>query len=44
MKLRLQSSLNVEKLDMPNFYANVSLTRERFLSAKLQKSETASID
>ena len=44
MKLKLQSSINVEDLDMPNFYANVSLTRERFLSAKLQKSETASID
>ena len=44
MKLRLQSSVNIEEIDRPNFYANVSLTRERFLSAKLQKSETASMD
>ena len=44
MKLRLQSSVNIEDQDRPNFYANVSLTRERFLSAKLQGSETASID
>ena len=29
--------------DMPNFYANVSLTRERFLATKLQESETAGI-
>ena len=44
MKLKLQSSANIEDGDRPNFYANVSLTRERFLSAKLQESETARID
>ncbi len=44
MKLRLQSSANIENDDRPNFYANVSLTRERFLSAKLQESETARVD
>ena len=44
MKLKLQSSANIEDDDRPNFYANVSLTRERFLSAKLQESETARID
>ncbi len=44
MKLKLQSSANIEDEDRPNFYANVSLTRERFLSAKLQKSQTARID
>ena len=44
MKLKLQSSANIEDDDRPSFYANVSLTRERFLSAKLQESETARID
>ena len=44
MKLKLQSSANIEDDDRPFFYANVSLTRERFLSAKLQKSETARVD
>ena len=44
MKLKLQSSANIEDGDRPSFYANVSLTRERFLSAKLQESETARID
>ena len=44
MKLKLQSSANIEDDDRPSFYANVSLTRERFLSAKLQKSETARVD
>ena len=44
MKLKLQSSANIEDDDRPNFYANVSLTRERFLSAKLQESETARVD
>ena len=44
MKLKSESTLNVEERDMPNFYANVSLTRERFLATKLQESETAFSD
>ncbi len=44
MKLKSQSTLNIEEQDMPNFYANVSLTRERFLATKLQESETALSD
>jgi len=44
MRLKLQSSANIEDGERPNFYANVSLTRERFLSAKLQESETARVD
>jgi len=44
MKLRLESTLNVENEDMPNFYANVSLTRERFLATQFQESETASLN
>ena len=44
MKLKSESTLNVEEKDMPNFYANVSLTRERFLATKLQESETAFSD
>ena len=44
MKLKLQSSANIEDDDRASFYANVSLTRERFLSAKLQESETARVD
>ncbi len=43
MTLKSESTLNIEGLDMPNFYANVSLTRERFLATKLQDSETASL-
>tara|TARA_X000000950_G_C13863610_1_gene639772 strand:+ start:276 stop:1802 length:1527 start_codon:yes stop_codon:yes gene_type:complete len=43
MKLKMQSTINIEDNDMPNFYANVSLTRERFLATKLQDSETAGI-
>ena len=38
-----ESTLNIDEGDMPNFYANVSLTRERFLATKLQESETAGI-
>lgn len=41
MKLKSESTLNIDNTDMPNFYANVSLTRERFLATKLQESETA---
>ncbi len=41
MKLKSESTLNIDGQDMPNFYANVSLTRERFLATKLQESETA---
>ena len=33
----------INEEDMPNFYANVSLTRERFLATKLQESETAGL-
>ncbi len=43
MKLKLESTINIDNNDMPNFYANVSLTRERFLATKLQESETAGI-
>ncbi|MFL2660847.1 MAG: M23 family metallopeptidase [Alphaproteobacteria bacterium] len=43
MKLKLDSTINIENNDMPNFYANVSLTRERFLATKLQESETAGV-
>ena len=44
MKLKSESTLNIDGGDMPNFYANVSLTRERFLATKLQESETAMTD
>ena len=43
MKLKLESTINIEGKDMPNFYANVSLTRERFLATQLQESETAGL-
>ena len=43
MKLKSESTLNINEEDMPNFYANVSLTRERFLATKLQESETAEL-
>ena len=41
MKLRLQSTTNVENDDMSNFYASISLTRERFLATQFKESETA---
>ena len=41
MKLKSESTLNINEENMPNFYANVSLTRERFLATKLQESDTA---
>ena len=41
MKLKLESSLNVDDLEMPNFYASISLTRERFLATRLQETDTA---
>ena len=40
MKLKLESSLNVDDLEMPNFYASISLTRERFLATRC-KTDTA---
>ena len=43
MKLKSESTLNINEEDMPNFYANVSLTRERFLATKLQESDTAGL-
>ena len=43
MKLNFESTLNINEEDMPNFYANVSLTRERFLATKLQQSDTAGL-
>ena len=43
MKLKSESTLNINEEDMPNFYANVSLTRERFLATKLQESDTAEL-
>ena len=41
MKLRLQSTINVEEQDMSNFYANISLARERFLATQFTESEGA---
>ena len=43
MKLKSESTININEEDMPNFYANVSLTRERFLATKLQESDTAGL-
>ena len=40
MTLKLESSVNVDENEMPNFYANISLTRERFLSTSLQETDT----
>ena len=42
IKLRLESTINVEEEDMSNFYANISLTRERFLATEFEETETAS--
>ena len=41
IKLRLESTINVEEDDMSNFYANVALTRERFLATEFEEAETA---
>ena len=41
MKLKLESSLNVDEGEMSNFYASISLTRERFLATRLQETNTA---
>ena len=41
MKLRLQSTINVEEQDMSNFYANISFARERFLATQFTESEGA---
>ena len=41
MKLRLQSTINVEEQDMSNFYANISLARERFLATHFTELEGA---
>ena len=41
IKLRLESTINVEEEDMSNFYANISLTRERFLATEFEDTETA---
>ena len=38
MKLRLQSTINVEDQDMANFYASISLTRERFLATQFKET------
>ncbi len=40
LTLKLESSVNVDEDQMPNFYANISLTRERFLATSLQKTNT----
>ena len=40
IKLRLESTINVEEEDMSNFYANISLTRERFLATEFEDTET----
>ncbi|MBS91843.1 MAG: hypothetical protein CMM95_02165 [Rickettsiales bacterium] len=39
IKLKLQSTVNVEEDDMSNFYANISLTRERFLATEFQDTD-----
>ena len=41
MRLKLESSLNIDDIDMSNFYASISLTRERFLATRLQETGTA---
>ena len=41
IKLRLESTINVEEQDMSNFYANIALTRERFLATEFEETETA---
>ena len=41
IKLRLESTTNVEEQDMSNFYANIALTRERFLATEFEETETA---
>ena len=42
MKLRLQSTINVEEQDMSNFYAkHFSCKRERFLATQFTESEGA---
>ena len=41
IKLRLESTINVEEKDMSNFYANIALTRERFLATEFEETETA---
>ncbi|MEC8265268.1 MAG: M23 family metallopeptidase [Pseudomonadota bacterium] len=41
IKLRLESTINVDDKDMSNFYANVALTRERFLATEFEETETA---
>ncbi len=41
IKLRLESTINVENQDMSNFYANIALTRERFLATEFEETETA---
>ena len=41
IKLRLESTDNVEENDMSNFYANISLTRERFLATEFEETDIA---
>ena len=41
VKLKLESTMNVEEEDMSNFYANIALTRERFLATEFQETDTA---
>ena len=41
IKLRLESTINVEEQDMSNFYASIALTRERFLATEFEETETA---
>ena len=42
IKLKLESTVNVEEIDMPNFYASISLTRERFLATEFKGTDKAS--
>ncbi len=39
MTLKLPSRMEVEKNEMPNFYANISLTRERLATTPISKSD-----
>ena len=42
IKLKLESTVNVEEIDMSNFYASISLTRERFLATEFKGTDKAS--
>ena len=39
MTLKLPSRMEVEKEEMPNFYANISLTRERLATTPISRTK-----